>query len=252
MNKIIVNNGRISEYCKDFVSVNKNVLIFNKPGSYYLEYLDCSNVCLEFVINSDINVILSEISFNNKMIINNKYIISNGFLTVNKFYSNGSVDEKISINLNSEFSRIDYNFSNICLTNENYVIDINHNSKKTISNISNKSVSFNNSNLNFVINSYVSSLMEKSILNQETRIITLGNSNAKISPNMYIDIDDVKANHGSVIGTVKDEIVFYLMSRGISYNDALKLYIKSYLFSNIDANADVRSRICKIMDMYWG
>ena len=77
------------------------------------------------------------------------------------------------------------------------------NAKNTVSNISNKSVSLNNSNLNFIINSYVSSEMIRSVLNQETRIITFGDSNAKVSPNMFIDTDDVVASHGSFVGAIR-------------------------------------------------
>ena len=54
----------------------------------------------------------------------------------------------------------------------------------------------------------------------------MGECDTKISPNMFIDLDDVIAKHGSAIGTFKDDQVFYLMSKGINYNDALKLLIK--------------------------
>lgn len=253
MNKIIVNNGKMSDCNNEYYLIDKNCITFKKSGTYFLEYIDCTCFDLTFELLNDITVSLSEISFSNKISVNNKYIIHDrSFLTINKFYNNDLVSEKILIDLNGNNSRIDYNFSNICLSDENYIIDIKHNAKNTVSNISNKSVSLNNSNLNFIINSYVSSEMIRSVLNQETRIITFGDSNAKVSPNMFIDTDDVVASHGSFIGTIRDDIIFYLMSRGISYNDALKLVIKGYLFSNINADADIRSRIYKVMDMYWG
>ena len=148
-------------------------------------------------------------------------------------------------------ARIDYNFSNICLINENYLIDINHNASKTISNISNKSVAMDNSRLKFVINSNVSKKMSDSVLDQSTKIITFGDADASISPNMFIDTFDVVAKHGSVIGTVDDETMFYLMSRGITYNEALKLVIKGYLLSNINIDFNIRAKIIKIIDMYW-
>lgn len=253
MNKIIVNNDKINVYDNDNYSVNQNKIIFKKSGNYFLEYVDCHSLDLVFEVNSDISVSLSELSFDNKINCNNKYVVGDkAFLIVNKFYNNIGVFENISVNLDGEGSRIDYNFSNICLGEEKYVIDINHNSKNTISNISNRSVSLNNSDLNFVINSHVPSEMIDSVLNQNTRIITFGDCNTKVSPNMFIDTDLVIANHGSVIGTIKEDVIFYLMSRGINYNDALKLVIKGYLFSNISADADIRSKIYKVMDTYWG
>ena len=105
--------------------------------------------------------------------------------------------------------------------------------------------------LDFVINSIVGREYVKSVLDQNTRIVTLGDSDCNISPNMFIDCDDIEARHGSVIGTFKDEMIFYLMSRGIGYNDAIKLLIKGYLFSNIDADSDLKDKIFNTIDTYW-
>ena len=68
---------------------------------------------------------------------------------------------------------------------------------------------------------------------------------------MFIDLDDVIAKHGSVIGTFKEDQVFYLMSKGISYNDTVKLLIKGYLLSKIRVNVDIRMKIMNIIDRYW-
>ena len=79
----------------------------------------------------------------------------------------------------------------------------------------------------------------------------MGECDTKIQPNMFIEIDDVEARHGSVVGTFKNDQVFYLMSKGISYNNALKLLIKGYLLSKIEVSQDVRMRIMRIIDRYW-
>ena len=80
---------------------------------------------------------------------------------------------------------------------------INHNGNETVSNINNRSIAMEGSKLDFVINSIVKKEYENSILNQNTRIVTLGESDAKISPNMFIDCDDIEARHGSVIDLPK-------------------------------------------------
>ena len=41
------------------------------------------------------------------------------------------------------------------------------------------------------------------------------------------------------------------MSKGISYNEALKLLIKGYLFSNIDVLGDIKKKIMDIINVYW-
>ena len=159
--------------------------------------------------------------------------------------------EDVNINLNNVSDRIDYNFANIGSGDEKYVININHNCEKTVSYINNKAIALKNSRVSFIVNSRVENDCVKSILDQNTRIVTMGECDTKIQPNMFIEIDDVEARHGSVVGTFKNDQVFYLMSKGISYNNALKLLIKGYLLSKIEVSQDVRMRIMRIIDRYW-
>ena len=55
----------------------------------------------------------------------------------------------------------------------------------------------------------------------------------------------------SVIGSFKEDDIFYLMSKGINYSDTLKLLIKGYIMSNMEVDADTRMRIMEIIDTYW-
>jgi len=250
MNKILVSSNKIISDSKSVLIDNNRIKLLNS-GMYLLEYEDIDNINLCIEIDNNVDAVLYESCFLDDINVNNKYIINEGFLRVNKFYNNKSVLENIDIDLCSVNSKIDYRFSNICKNKESYIININHNNKSTVSNISNKSIAMDGSKLEFIINSIVKKEYEKSILDQTTRIVTIGNSDAKISPNMYIDCDDVEARHGSVVGTFKDDLVFYLMSRGIEYNDCIKLLVKGYLFSNVDTDNMMREKILNVIDMYW-
>jgi Fe-S cluster assembly scaffold protein SufB len=68
---------------------------------------------------------------------------------------------------------------------------------------------------------------------------------------MFIDLDDVEARHGSVIGSFNEDQVFYLMSKGISYSDTLKLLIKGYILANLSVHFELRKKIIEIIDTYW-
>jgi len=46
---------------------------------------------------------------------------------------------------------------------------------------------------------------------------------------LLIDEDEVKAGHAASVGQVNKEQVYYLMSRGISREDAMKLIIYGFL-----------------------
>ena len=249
MNRILISRDKI-DYDSLKVNVSGNVIKFLESGIYSVEYENIEKVDYCFLISDKRAVILSECSFSGNLIVNNKYIVDNGNLIINKFYDNDSVLENVDIELYNN-GKIDYKFSNICKNNEDYTININHMGIGTESNINNKSVAVNGGKLNFVINSIVGKEYEKSILNQNTRIVTIGECDCKISPNMFIDCDNIEARHGSVIGTFKDDMLFYLMSRGINYNDSVKLLIKGYFFSNIDVNIELRDKILSVIDKYW-
>ena len=60
---------------------------------------------------------------------------------------------------------------------------------------------------------------------------------------MFIEEDSVNARHGSVIGKISDEEIFYLMSRGISESDAINLVVKGLIISNLDVDMELRAKI---------
>ena len=55
----------------------------------------------------------------------------------------------------------------------------------------------------------------------------LAESNSK--PELEIFADDVTCAHGATIGELDKDQFFYLLSRGISYNEARDILIKAYL-----------------------
>jgi Fe-S cluster assembly scaffold protein SufB len=64
-------------------------------------------------------------------------------------------------------------------------------------------------------------------------ILLVGKNSTAVSiPELEIDSNDVKVSHSSTIGQIDSEQLFYLMSRGITYSDSIKLIIKSFLSSN--------------------
>ena len=76
----------------------------------------------------------------------------------------------------------------------------------------------------------------------------MGDVSAEICPNMLINEDDVEARHGSVIGRFNDEDLFYMMSRGIREDEAIKLMIKGIIFADLVIDDEERDRILKVID----
>lgn len=249
MNKIVV--------YKDYILINdgdkifSNKITIDKDLEYIVEYASF-DIDIEFNIIDGCRAKLFFIfNMDEYLSVNSRFNVLDGELDVYKFYCAKNVFEKVDINLDKDNSVIRYNFSNVCRYEEEYLINIYHNEKNTYSYINNKGISFDNSSLNYIINSYVPKGKIGSFVSQSTRIVTLGCGFNSISPNMYIDEEDVSAKHSSIIGGIDNDILFYLMSRGISYDDGMMLLIKGYLFGDNFINYDLRNEIVDIIYRFW-
>ncbi len=246
MNKILIDKVITSD--SDKVKIDDTEITLLGSGEYYIEYTS-GEYDLTFIICNDVKI--TEYSFDNSLRVKKRYIIRKGKTGIIKFYNNLDVNEEIDIDLCHSGCKIDFKFSNICRGSEEYLVNVNHNDKETESNIINKSLALKNSKIHYTINSNVVKKATGSKLNQNTRIVTMDDADAKISPNMFIDLEDVEAKHGSIIGRFKDEDIFYLMSKGISYSDSIKLLVKGYLFSNVGLDIDLREKIMSVINTYW-
>ena len=253
MNKIIVVENKIIPLDNNDILVNDNAIKFIKNGNYYIEYVDCDKVNFNIIVEKDICINLFEYSNNKNININNNYYLyKNTSLILSKFFSNNTTNEVINIYLREDGANIKYNFSSISNGNDKYSMNVYHESKKTNSDIFNRTIAKEGSSNIFDINSFVDNGIKECYLNQQTKIITLGDSNNKINPNMFISEESTTAIHSSVIGCICEEDLFYLMSRGINYSDSVNLIVKGMLLSNINVNMEYREKILKLIDSLGG
>jgi Fe-S cluster assembly protein SufD len=62
------------------------------------------------------------------------------------------------------------------------------------------------------------------------KVLLVGkNSRAEAIPELEIQCDEVKASHAASVGRIDEEQLFYLMSRGLSRSQAVKLIVKAFL-----------------------
>lgn len=59
-------------------------------------------------------------------------------------------------------------------------------------------------------------------------------SRADSIPSLEIDANDVRASHGATIGKIVEEYVFYLMSRGIPRNTAVRMVVEGFFYKVFD------------------
>ena len=123
-----------------------------------------------------------------------------------------------------------------------------HNSSNTESNVINNGVNVLDGNLSFIVSGFVPNGNVNCIVDQKNRIINLTSNLCMIKPNLFIDENDVIANHSAHIGKCNDEEMFYLMSRGISFKDAENLIIKGFLLNGLTND---KQQMEKIINKYW-
>lgn len=248
MMKITIDSNIIYNYEDEYFSVNDKKIVFKKSGEYTLEYKDCDDVSLIIELVDNIVVNLFIWSENDVININNHFKLGkNSNLLLFKFYYNNMVNEHILVDLNGEFSRFSQVFSSISTGSEEYDIIVNHNNHSVDSNIINKCIGLDGSKIKIKIDSILEKGNCNCVMNQVSKILTLGDVDASIIPNMFIHDDDVEAKHGSVIGSFQDEELFYLMSRGITEDEAITLLMKGFIFSNLIVDMEKRAKIFQII-----
>lgn len=186
-------------------------------------------------MNKIIDVKESEEVFYNFDITNQNVIYNvseNSKLVVYQYGIN--IDNNIIINLNGENASVEYHYSTINYDDHKYKIDVNHNNSKTISNIYNHGINVFDNKLDFDITGNVLNKSGKCECNQKNQILNISDGKSTILPKLLIDNYDVISSHSAYIGKFKDEILFYLMSRGISEKVSYDLLIKSFLVNGCD------------------
>ena len=73
--------------------------------------------------------------------------------------------------------------------------------------------------------------LSKAILLDET-------SEFNTKPELEIYADDVKCSHGSASGNLNEDSIFYLMSRGLNYNQSKELLINGFLLDVVEKITD--------------
>lgn len=117
-----------------------------------------------------------------------------------------------------------------------YQQEINHKAKATTSYITNLALSFGDSQIKYETIGHIFNKMNKSNCRQLAKgIIISENSSIEAKPILLIDENDVYAYHGAAIGKMNDDELFYLMSRGLTQEEALALLVSSMINPLVEA-----------------
>jgi len=236
MNIINIVNGIIEE------NINNSITCTNKKNNIHINIKEDTELCLyienensidKFSISVDKNLsvrIFLILKIDNKLNIEIN-IEENSKLLLNKFTNAKDLEEEIDVYLKGINSEIEYYHS--CLGNIKENLNIYHNSKNTNSIVKNYGIS-NNEIQEFNITEKVPKGKTNCKLSQKSKIINLGDNKSTIRPILLIDEKEVTAFHSSVISPINKSDLFYLMSRGITQENSVRLLTNGFLINNLN------------------
>ena len=160
----------------------------------------------------------------------------------NFILSSGLKFNKIEIDMNLKKENCNcFILSGLCLKNEEHQeikTRINHLAKNCKSYQKIKNVLEENSTGVYQGKIFVKEIAQKTDAYQLSKALILDdNSEFNAKPELEIYADDVKCSHGSTSGSIDEDAIHYLMTRGIKLSKAKKLLINGFLseiFENIN------------------
>ena len=178
-----------------------NILIFNNANSSVDLFEDGD------ISNANVNITYLELNDYPFSQNNNLKVHRNSTLNINTIYL-GINDKKIKFdtyNLESE-SLVNINNNVVCLDDADFSLEV-------VGNIVNGAKACQ--------------------CHQKSQCLTFGvPKSAKVLPVLNIDENDVEASHSLSSGTIDEDVLFYMNSRGLDKKDALSLLLTSYLMPN--------------------
>ena len=195
------------------------------------------------IINNNCNISLNvKNNINSKVciLVNNSHvkvkilIKDNSNLIINQLGFCSSIDYDVHID-SSNLYVVDSIISNIDSIN---IINLYHDKDNSNIRFYTNGINLENNKMYYNINGVISKDIKEVYLEENSKIINLKEGDSKIIPNLIVDSKDISANHSAYIGTIDNNILNYLMSRGIKIEKAKELIIKSILLSRMELNTD--------------
>ncbi|MAJ56592.1 MAG: Fe-S cluster assembly protein SufD [Candidatus Pelagibacter sp.] len=166
---------------------------------------------------------------------------SSNFEYFNYINNTSSCRDEININLNGENAFA--SLANLQNLDQKYNHEskwvINHNKENTKSSQFLKTALHDSSHSVFQGKIYVNSIAQKTDGYQLSRALLLSDlAKFTAKPELEIYADDVKCSHGSSSGSIDEDSLFYLRSRGIDEKDAKKMMIEGFLAEAVQKITD--------------
>ncbi len=248
--KVLVIYNFFSKDIKNKILNNKNKIKVNKNSELHIIEYTINESKFKFINNSYEDIILDKKSKLKNLYLHNnendgffhkflKNKLSSGSEYANFIFSSGPKFNKLDINCDLLGEKAKCNiFSGLFLKkNQQQEIKtcINHLFPNCKSYQKVKNVLSADSKGIFQGKIFVKDVAQKTDAYQLSKALLL-NDNAEFNskPELEIYADDVKCSHGSTSGSIDENSLHYLMTRGLSREDSTKLLVKGFLNDVVD------------------
>ena len=209
----------------------KNILLKEREERV-LEYTDFSDLNIELSEGSKLFLKLANFAEDSDITINGKIGKFAEISVVFADFSKNSTKVTSQINLVEEGAKCEWHLATLSNKKDNKIFDISfkHVVGKTTSIMDNYGVARDDSKIVFSGVSHITEGAKGSNAKQNAKIIVFDkNAQGTASPILKIDENEVQASHGAVVGQLNSDHMFYLMSRGLTYDDARMIITLGYL-----------------------
>lgn len=201
-----------------FVTNDLQIKYDLSDGNYKILIFFNSESDLHFIENGSIrnsNVLINYLDLNNIAL---------------SYENNIDVYEGSNLNVNSIFLGVNHKNIKYNLVNKQ---------RDSVVNIANNVVCLKDSDFSMDVVGKICKGAKNSKCHQKNRCLTFENpKQSRILPTLLIDENDVEASHSLSSGTIDSDVLFYMNSRGLTKEDALKLLLVSYLIPSEDFYKD--------------
>lgn len=207
-------------------------LVIKKGEIQEIELVQFSD--LDLSLEDNCSLLLKLANFDN---IENLKITANlgrnsSFDIVFADFSNSNISVKTQVNLNKEGANCRWHLATLSGIENRKKFDVSfiHHVGHTFALMDNYGVSKDKSEIIFTGVNHILNGAKGSETAQNAKIIVFDpEARGVASPVLKIDENDVKASHGAVVGQLNEDHMFYLMSRGLSKEEARALITLGYL-----------------------
>lgn len=132
-----------------------------------------------------------------------------------------------------------------------YQTNLNHYESNCESKAQIFAINNDSAHISIFTDAYIKNKAVRSITNQEGRIINLSDKcSGIVLPNLHIDENDVEASHSCSVGSLNQEHMYYLETRGLTTLQARNILIRGYfnpLLENI-TNEEIKAKIIEVLE----